>query len=134
VPKGRPRVTTRGGFASTYTPKKTLDYERRVSQWARKAMNDQPLIEGACSLTVIFYFALPKSRPQYQRRAMRAGMLPCTNHIDLDNLAKSIKDALNGVVWVDDRQVTTLVAHKRWAEESSVLVRITPQGEPDGKA
>ena len=85
-------------------------------------------------LTVIFYFALPKSRPQYQRRAMRAGMLPCANNIDLDNLVKSIKDGLNGVVWVDDRQVTTLVAHKRWAEESSVLVRITPQGEPDGQA
>jgi len=34
---------------------------------------------------------------------------------DIDKLARALLDALTGVVFVDDRQVSTLVVHKRYA-------------------
>jgi len=36
VPKGRPRFSSRGGFAKAYTPKSTSDYEKQVSKCVRK--------------------------------------------------------------------------------------------------
>lgn len=133
VPKGRPKARVvkgaGGGFAQIYTDAKTREYETRVGQWARKAMTGQRPIEGPCSLTVIFYFQLPKSRPRYQFEAMRRGELPCTNQVDLDNCLKAVQDGMNEIVFKDDRQIVSVVAHKRWADEPRVLVRVVPHGE-----
>lgn len=35
---------------------------------------------------------------------------------DIDNLVKGVLDALNGVAWLDDKQVVELVAKKCWAD------------------
>ena len=35
---------------------------------------------------------------------------------DLDNMIKAVLDAGNGVLWADDRQITDIVASKRWAQ------------------
>lgn len=35
---------------------------------------------------------------------------------DIDNLAKSALDAMNGFLWVDDTQIVGLEATKRWAK------------------
>jgi Holliday junction resolvase RusA-like endonuclease len=33
---------------------------------------------------------------------------------DIDNLMKAVFDALNTIVWCDDKQVTTVLARKRY--------------------
>lgn len=38
--------------------------------------------------------------------------MPTLGRVDVDNLAKSIKDGLNGVTWDDDSQVFMLIAEK----------------------
>lgn len=46
---------------------------------------------------------------------------------DLDNLAKSVLDALNGIVWRDDAQVASLSMSKQIAagdECPGVLIRV----------
>lgn len=43
---------------------------------------------------------------------------------DTDNIAKSILDSLNGIAYLDDKQVVNLQVEKYYAETSSVSVRI----------
>ena len=40
---------------------------------------------------------------------------PAVGRTDLDNYVKAVLDACNGIVYHDDRQVTNLVASKRYA-------------------
>lgn len=82
LPKQRPRFN--GNRA--YTPQTTKDYEIHVGYAAKRAMVSNSLILGDCSLSATFY-------RKDKRRA------------DLDNLLKAIKDACNGIVWQDDKQV-----------------------------
>jgi Holliday junction resolvase RusA-like endonuclease len=44
---------------------------------------------------------------------------------DVDNVAKAVLDALNGVAWVDDTQVRRLVVEKSYGTEGRTTVRIT---------
>ena len=44
---------------------------------------------------------------------------------DLDNLIKSITDALNGVAYKDDSQIVAVVSRKMFAPRSNSIVRIT---------
>jgi len=96
VPKLRPRVTNRG----TYTPSKTRDWEFKVRLLAMKRVKEinfgNPW-EGPVYMSVSFYF----KKPGYLPKRIKAH----TKKPDLDNLLKSIKDALNGVVYKDDSQV-----------------------------
>jgi crossover junction endodeoxyribonuclease RusA len=87
IPKERPRVVK----GHTYTPKRTLDAERVVQFYAKRAR--VPCLAGLVRLTVSFY---------------RDSAHAC----DLDNLVKLVSDALNGIAWKDDRQVVVLSALK----------------------
>jgi Holliday junction resolvase RusA-like endonuclease len=40
-------------------------------------------------------------------------------------MAKAVLDALNGVAWVDDSQVSRLVVEKSYAAEGRTTVRIS---------
>jgi Holliday junction resolvase RusA-like endonuclease len=58
-------------------------------------------------------FYLP--RPQYLLTKRKAPIaVPHTKKPDLDKLARNCQDALTGVVWTDDAQVTSLVVRKHY--------------------
>ena len=48
---------------------------------------------------------------------------------DLDNVAKVVLDALNGVVYQDDVQVWRLVVNKLYAGAASLQVEILERGD-----
>jgi Holliday junction resolvase RusA-like endonuclease len=107
VAKGRPRVVRDGAFTRTFTPKTTVDFENRV-RFAAEHAGARPL-EGPVSMTVTAMFAMPKGR--FRKRAPRPAEWKTTKP-DLDNLLKSVKDALNGIAYADDSQVVELHAGK----------------------
>ena len=85
ISKARPRVTKNG----TFTPKKTLEAEAAIRAAFLKAHPDALRsvdADHAWSLSVKFF--------RYERRAR-----------DLDNLVKTVQDALQGLIWADDAQV-----------------------------
>ena len=43
---------------------------------------------------------------------------------DVDNCAKAILDALNGICYLDDKQCCELYASKRWADDNAIKVTI----------
>lgn len=53
-----------------------------------------------------------------------------TNRRDLDKLARSILDALTGIVWADDEQVEHLDLDKTTGPTPGVRVKISPRVTP----
>lgn len=114
VAKGRAKFARRGNFVTTYTPDKTARYENLVKLAAQQEMGETAPAEGACSLVVRAFMAIPASWSMKKQRAAALGELTPTKRPDLDNIVKAIKDGANGVTWKDDSQVVDVRASKRY--------------------
>jgi Holliday junction resolvase RusA-like endonuclease len=92
LPKERPRVVRgKNGRPITFTPRRTALYEENVRAAAKLAF-PKPMT-GPVGVEIIFY------------RSTR-------RRVDIDNLAKSCLDAIQGVVLNDDAQVVQLYLTK----------------------
>jgi len=120
VAKGRPRLSTRGGFARAYTPARTVAYEGLIALAAQDEMAGRGLLEGPLSLSVIATFQIPASWSK--KKAASASWH--TGKPDGDNLLKAVGDGLNGVVWKDDSQVASAKIIKRYGEVPGLLVEV----------
>ena len=125
VAKGRAKATRMGGFIKMYTPKKTVDYEKRVAEAAKTAMAGLNPLEGAVHLTVRIYRQIPKSWSQKKQRAAALGEIFPTAKPDTSNILKAIEDGSNGILWRDDSQVVDTVASKRYGTaRAEIEVRV----------
>ena len=122
--KGRPRFAKRGNFVKTYTDAKTASYEDQIRFYALKAMGDSKVIEGAVRVFVSIRMAVPKSYSQKRREACLNGSDKPLKKPDWDNVAKSICDAMNGIIYVDDTQIVEAHVTKQYAEQSEVIVLV----------
>lgn len=99
VPKGRPRMTR---YGRVFTPKTTLEAEAYIAQ-----IYDGPQYEGTVKVECVFtptgttVTLTPIDGEQSKLRG------------DLDNYVKLLMDGLNGVAWLDDKQVTVIQAEKQ---------------------
>lgn len=94
VPKQRPRKGAGGVF---YTPAKTQRFEQSVGLAARCA--------GVRSTSDRLRVEIVAFMPDKRTR-------------DLDNVAKSVCDGLNGIAWADDEQVDELIVRRELDRES----------------
>lgn len=109
VPKGRPRLTRTG---HAYTPARTVAFERLVRQCATAAMAGREPVTGR--LAVAIDFAVPDRRRS-----------------DIDNLAKGVLDAGNGVLWADDSQIAQLTLRREVdAENPHTTVTVVQEFAP----
>lgn len=121
VGKGRPRVSTIAGRPRLYTPAKTVAWEQLVADAARTAMGSHEPVEGPVSVRIAIDVQIPVSWSKGRRTAAELQQVR-PGKPDLDNVAKAILDALNGICYVDDKQVVRLVALKRYAAAPMVEV------------
>lgn len=109
VPKARARVIN----GRAYTPAGTVKAELAIAAHARRAgvkPHDEPV-----HLVVRFY--------RFDAR-----------RCDLDNLVKTVGDALNGIAWNDDSQVVLLTAAKlvdRGNPRTEVEIHVPPSVTDD---
>ena len=129
VAKGRPKMTTRGGFARTYTPAKTRAYEDLIRCEALKVMGAQPPLEGAVAVIITAYVAPPKSMAKKRRADALDGLLKPVTRPDLDNYAKAALDGCNAIVFRDDSLVTDLIVRKRFSERPRLTIHVEPEGD-----
>jgi Holliday junction resolvase RusA-like endonuclease len=119
--KGRARVT-RGG-KHTYTPPKTKEYQSLVETMAWNAAKEY-WCEEPLKATIECYYQIPKSMPKYKRKLVEDGKLYPMVKPDLDNVAKAILDALNSIIYKDDKQVVELIVTKHYSDTPRVDVTI----------
>lgn len=126
VGKGRPKFARRGNFVTAYTPEKTASYENLVKIKAHEAMRGRPVIEGPVAVGIHIFVAPPTSWSQKKQKAALASEIFPTSKPDVDNVVKGIFDAMNEIVWRDDKQACDVVVSKRYDAVSSVAVMVTP--------
>mgnify|MGYP003353495899 CR=1 FL=1 len=124
VAKGRPRYARRGNFVQTYTPKKTTDYESVIRENAKKAMGSSEPLETPLNVLLMFGMPIPSSTPKKLLEAHLDGSIKHTKKPDLDNLAKAVLDAMNGVVYLDDNQIVRLTIEKKYSKLPLVSISI----------
>jgi crossover junction endodeoxyribonuclease RusA len=78
-------------------------WQESVRQAAELAWSSNPLIESPCLLLVVYYFG---PRPVL---------------LDNDNLIKPIQDALNGLVYRDDKQITDTIIRRTSVAQTFVI-------------
>ena len=124
VGKGRPRLTTRGGYAHAYTPAKTREFENLVGWSAKRAMCQCLPIASGCPLFVQITVSLvPPLSWSRKRRSDDFGAF-CPKKPDVDNGAEAILDAMNGIVYEDDAQVAGLIVQKFYAEKDEINIKV----------
>jgi Holliday junction resolvase RusA-like endonuclease len=123
IGKGRPKAVRMGNAVRMYTPKKTAEYETDIAFKAAQLMGDIPPLETPVEVGVHAYYPIPASWSKKRQQAAMDG-LEIPGKPDLDNVAKAVLDALNGVVYVDDKQVITLWLTKRYSTFPHVRVWI----------
>lgn len=110
--KGRPRFVRQTGRA--YTPAQTVNYEAALRIAAQDAMAGRAPLDGPCELVAVAAFAVPSSwSAKKTAKAIRGEILP-TVKPDGDNILK-LTDALNGVCFVDDKQIVRAEITKVYA-------------------
>ncbi len=119
-PHPRPRACKRGDHARVYTPKPAQDRKYNIQKYGKDAYGDHPPHTGAVSMEMTFIMPRPKNRIWKTKPMPREKL---THGPDLDNLAKSVMDALNGVVYLDDRQIFSLITTK-WTASGKEAARI----------
>jgi Holliday junction resolvase RusA-like endonuclease len=128
VPQPRPRAFSRNGHAAVY------EAPRRHPVHAFKALvrlaameHAGPALEGPLAVAFVFVMPRPKAMCWKTRPTPR---VPHDSKPDLDNLQKSILDALS-ILWHDDAQVAKVDAEKWVAagdEVPHVRVRVEQIG------
>lgn len=119
-------------FRTTRTGNKYLDpsvikYRKAIRNMAIAQMRNQKAerIEGAVNMNIVYAFRRPQSLSKKERNEIDNGkIVPKTTKPDIDNLTKAILDALNGIVWKDDAQVTQINIQKVWSAKDQIEVEI----------
>ncbi len=120
VTKARPKArVVNGQYAQMYTPKKTSVYENFIKLNYQEKVNyffdERPL-----EVAIVAYFKCPNALKKYIPFDIK-----CVNHKDLDNIAKTILDALNGIAYKDDKQVQKLHVTKKYSETDYDYVEVS---------
>lgn len=132
VGKGRPRFVKRTGHA--YTPDTTVEAENAIAAaWLALGLPPAPK-GGAVAVSIEAFLMRPKSHYGTGKRAEflkeSAPVWP-TGKPDGDNLAKTVKDALNGLAWHDDSQVVSLLVEKKYSCEPYSYWRVDLRDYPN---
>lgn len=119
------------GFVSIYTPKETVEFEAKVSAIARAAMAGRAPLAGPVEILLELRMPIPVSWSKKKQVAASAGQVRATKKPDADNVLKGVKDACNGIVWVDDSQVVVITVRKLYHAEPCVVIAVREvEGEP----
>jgi Holliday junction resolvase RusA-like endonuclease len=117
VAKGRPRISTRGGFARAYTPKATRNAEANIRvQIINQLPEGFKPLQNAISVELIIGKVKPTGTPKK--------VIYPIKRPDLDNYIKSLFDAMNSIVFNDDAQIVELRAVKRFGEVAETIINI----------
>ena len=125
-PQGRPRAVRMGKGVRMYDPPKSKAYKQMVAAKVRSYMkiNGIQTITEPLAVHLNFYFTPPKSYTKKKLKLIEEGKLHYTKLPDADNLAKSVLDSCNKILFKDDSQIVELNITKQYGKEDCVEVHL----------
>lgn len=111
-----------------YTPADMVEYANLVRMsfinkyptWSVAEFTDKPL-----QVQIDVCIPVPKSFSKKKRLRALIGQIRPTVKPDCDNIAKNINDALNGIVYPDDKQIVSLTVNKYYSLDEYVNVKVS---------
>ena len=127
IARPKQRVTPRKGGKKPFLPDKTREWQHRVAWEAKQAMmlwrmhtgsKDEEMLEGALEVDIRLHHARRES-------SFFGKFMPGNKRFgDLDNIAKTVLDGMNRVVYKDDIVVARLTVERMWHGRDYVRVRV----------
>jgi Holliday junction resolvase RusA-like endonuclease len=109
IAQPRQRFTKRGAYVRAYTPAK---HPVNAYKKAIKEAYNGPLFKNP-TVSITFMISI---------KSKKLGIH--TKKPDLDNLAKSVLDALNGIAWADDSNIHTLHLKKVYSNMPAIVLKV----------
>jgi Holliday junction resolvase RusA-like endonuclease len=116
--KERHRSMIRGGKIATYNTAKAVKYEKAIRDSVIAQYCCDPL-DGPLIVSIYAWMKKPKSS-----KLAYPTVMP-----DADNIAKAVLDALNGILWFDDKQVCELTVRKVYAALDMIEIEVRRMDE-----
>ncbi len=142
IPQGRPRGTIikpkyKPAFIQFYDPPECQKFKDRVARLAKeylaKTFAKWEPINQPISIEITFFLNRIKIVGGEKKEWVLKGTFPATAP-DIDNLIKAVTDALNGIIWSDDKNIVEIVrARKLYADgrEPGFEITVRPFGQPE---
>jgi Holliday junction resolvase RusA-like endonuclease len=100
----RPRFNTITG--QTFKTQKYKEFLEEVYCLVRRTVHIKPISDLIIIEKLIFHMPIPKSTSKKKKELMLNKY--CDNNMDLDNMQKAIFDALNELLYIDDKQIVEI--------------------------
>ena len=118
--KQRPRWSRVG----TYTPAKTVNYENFIKQLFVEEYPNFIPIEHELNLDLMIYCSIPKSTSKKRQKMMMLGSIRPAKRPDVDNVIKSVFDALEKLAYKNDSQFIQVNAHKYYSDRPRLVIKV----------
>ena len=134
----RPRSTVVNGHVKVYETKKSTEHKAYIRMAYKLAIGKltpplpQPKDGTGYRVRILLSRMPPKSFSKKKTARALDGLIQPTTKPDLDNVAKTVLDALNGVAWRDDSEITSLTVMKTYGERNCAKVSIEWEEEEKG--
>ena len=110
-------------FIAVYTPRETVQYENALALAGRNAMKSRPPMIGPLRANILAVMTVPASWSGKKKTDALHGSLRPTVSPDWDNIGK-ILDALNGIVFEDDKQIVSANVEKVYGQLPRLEIEI----------
>lgn len=121
-PMGAVRTTQRQKWVDP-SAKRYYAYKQEIAAMAIPQLSMKQPTSEALALKMVFVMPIPASWSKKKR--WDALEKAHTSKPDLDNLIKGCTDALNGVIWQDDKQIIAVDATKVYGFEPRIELYVT---------
>jgi Holliday junction resolvase RusA-like endonuclease len=124
-PKGKQRAIAGKSFGSgkivMRTPPETIAREKEILHLFKSRFPNHRPWSGPILFRITAIFGIPAYFTAQQRALAMEGKVYATKKPDKDNIEKLVLDALNGIAWVDDAQLSGGTI-KRYGEPARIAV------------
>ncbi len=123
--QGRPRFTTLHGYASAYKKPEDVQWEKQIRDaFLLETRGRWQLSEKPIEIEITAMFEPPKRASKKQKADMLSGACRPTKPADVDNICKSVLDAIQGVCFKNDASVVSIHAEKHYSSEAGLCVTV----------
>lgn len=123
MPSPRPRARCVGRRPMIYMPKEYIEYKEGLKTIIRSQHKGKPY---ECPVKAYITFDMPMPKSWSKKKKAEKQFTPHTSKPDCDNLAKTLLDTMNSIVFLDDSQVCELTVVKRWGFTGKIGYMIEP--------
>lgn len=124
----RPRFSAANGKVHTYNTDESRNYKSYVKMIAQVAASEQGWRfagnDEGIGVNIYAYMGIPSSKSKKFRVSAQKGIVRPTKKPDVDNIFKAVSDALNGVLYKDDKQIIHSRVEKYYSDEPRVEVEV----------